>query len=339
MLTKIAGAVLAATAFGSAHATITVSTSANCNLYASQDGLKQNSSMTFQQPYLYEWSFELTQTNYTAAGVETVQGAHFGPAMVLAAMNYPVGYPVYQAVGNHFGADGYAYYVVTTSASTCVADRRTYQEPTHLSAAGAAMLAPVGAAGQSAGASAAGARGVRIDTASSVMPSSKYQQLRQTWALLAPRAAAEGVAAMLSDTKHASFEQALTQHQERLTFTAAQTGSTELAKLTPAKSLPAGNAADAGWSGYTRVYRTGPHEWVMLEELDLQALQASVVILREAINADVNGSPALLRSASADGVNLTALTWIANGKRYSLKTNAAPAKASDRLLAIARGLY
>lgn len=341
-LTKLAAAASAAMALAPAHATIGVGTYANCDF----DGTtKYNNSWTGQQPYLAEWSFSLSQTNYTAAGVQTTQGQTFYPGYVVANTFYPVGYPVYQAVGNHFGADGHAYYAVTTVASTCAGDVRSYQEPPHL-ALGATTQAAGSAATQATGstavagaaAAAAPAPGVRIDATASVMPLAQYQQQQRTWSLMAPRATADGVAAMLADTKHPSFERALAAHRERLTFSPARTGNTELAKLAPAKSLPAGNSSDAGWSGYTRIYRTADG-WVMLEELDLQALQASVVIMRESINADVNGSPALLRSASAQGTNLTALTWIANGKRYALKTNAAPAQAGERLLAIARGLY
>jgi hypothetical protein len=127
---------------------------------------------------------------------------------------------------------------------------------------------------------------------------------------------------------------------DRLTFAEARVGSTSLAKLTPAVSLPAGNNLASGWTGLTRIYRIGPSSWVMLEEMDLDAMQASVVILRESINSEVNGSPALLRSTGEAHVpSLTALTWIANGKRYSLKTNLPANQAGERLLAIARGMY
>lgn len=339
-----------------AHARIGVGTQANCF-----DGLNNyNYSWTGQQPYQAEWTFAMSQTSYTAAGPKTVPGWQFIPGFLTATLYFAPSFPVYQAVGNHFGSDGYAYYAVTTSASSCnPGDVRIFQSAGKASSADstlgtldsedAAAIASTGAANAEAapampasrGAQAMLAtRGARIGSIAQVWSASEHRQAQKLWAQRAADATSSSVAHLLGDAQQASFESAVARGSDRLAFVAAQVGSTELSKAGLAKSLSGGARGDSGWSGYTRVYRTGATEWVMLDEMDLNTMQASAVIFQEVINADVNGAPALLRSArGSGGTNLTTLTWIANGKRYGLKTNAAPAKASERLLAIARGLY
>ena len=340
-------AVAAACIGAPAHASIVVASYANCL----EGGTLVNRSWTSQYPNLSEWSFALTQTNYTQDGLRTVAGSQVAPGRVTAEFRFAPSYRVSLVVANHWAFDGHAYYGVTTSATSCAnPDVKVYEVPQRISAVGTAGGGLAGNAqfvptlALPAPATTRSQPGVRIDSAANVLPAEHLERSKLQWEQSAAQATVTAVEQMLADASQARLGRAAArQHAalaERLTFAEARVGSTSLAKLTPAVSLPAGNNLASGWTGLTRIYRIGPSSWVMLEEMDLDAMQASVVILRESINSEVNGSPALLRSTGeAHDPSLTALTWIANGKRYSLKTNLPANQAGERLLAIARGMY
>ena len=335
-------------AFVPAHATIVVATYANCL----EDGTMVDRSWTTQSPYLAEWSFALTQTNYTQDGLRTLTGSQIAPGRVRAEFRFAPSYRVSQVVANHWGFDGYAYYGVTTSATTCTSPGvQFFEEPRRAPSSalasnvssGIGQIAPALDLPASQPTPAATQRGVRIDSVANVLPPDHFERSKQEWEHFAAQATATGVAQLLEQASSAPTKRAAGQanaSSHRLTFAAAHVGSTPLGNVSPSLNLPTGSNLAAGWTGSTRIFRIAPSSWVMLEEMDLDAIQANVVILREAINSEVNGSPALLRSTTdAHGPSLTALTWIANGKRYSLKTNLPAAQASERLLSIARGLY
>lgn len=121
---------------------------------------------------------------------------------------------------------------------------------------------------------------------------------------------------------------------------AANVQSTPLGGAEVAGALPAGVRKGTSWSGLSRMFRHPTLGLVVLDEIDLASNGGGVIFTKELINADVNGSPAVLvgRQGSPKKA-LTTLTWVSQGVLYTLQTARVDDQARDELLNLARRLY
>jgi hypothetical protein len=116
--------------------------------------------------------------------------------------------------------------------------------------------------------------------------------------------------------------------------------------LATARFIEAGTAGgiqDGLWTGIARYFDVPGVGLVMLEELDYAVTKASVTMIEELINTDVNGHPATAKTAhTTDGRVLVSVGWMTDRMSYSLLLE--PAKPDDTegnqrvLLEIARNL-
>jgi hypothetical protein len=105
----------------------------------------------------------------------------------------------------------------------------------------------------------------------------------------------------------------------------------------------AGGVENGLWTGVARYFDVPGVGVLMLEELDYAVAKASVTMIEEWINTDVNGHPAIAKTAhTADGRVLVSVGWMTDRMSYSLLLE--PAKPDDTegnqrvLLEIARNL-
>jgi len=85
-----------------------------------------------------------------------------------------------------------------------------------------------------------------------------------------------------------------------------------------------GTLTPEGWTGLTRLFVARGIGVVMLEEIDYVAAGGGLMMIKEAINEDINGRPAILRVKKGQGGKaLTELTWATDNKIYTLSTNSA----------------
>lgn len=92
------------------------------------------------------------------------------------------------------------------------------------------------------------------------------------------------------------------------------------------------------WDGLGRGYKTSDMGIVMLDEYDLTS--GETTFTQEAINASVNGRPAMLTTEqSTSGENYIRLAWVTERKLYHLKSNARDLEQGKAaLLAVAQGI-
>lgn len=104
-------------------------------------------------------------------------------------------------------------------------------------------------------------------------------------------------------------------------------------------AAPGGVKTDRGWTAVSRVFNMSQGK-VLLEEIDYVAAGGGLVMIKEAINQDVNGHPAILRvKGSRSGKSVTELTWATDRKIYNLSMNkAAKGKALAEFLELAQSL-
>lgn len=121
----------------------------------------------------------------------------------------------------------------------------------------------------------------------------------------------------------------------------ANLDSPKLKKVTLLGSVASGGETAEGWTGLTRLFRIPGLGTAILEEVDYIASQGGMVIAKESINHDVNGSPAILtvkESRSKKGI--TELMWANDRKWYTLSLDRALKKPSEveEILSFARGI-
>lgn len=95
-----------------------------------------------------------------------------------------------------------------------------------------------------------------------------------------------------------------------------------------------------GWTAVTRIFVIPGIGLAMLEEIDYVASGGGLILIKEAINQDINGSPAIFRvKKSHRGKVITELTWATDKKIYHLSLNsAAQGKARGAFLDFARSI-
>ena len=103
-----------------------------------------------------------------------------------------------------------------------------------------------------------------------------------------------------------------------------------------------GGYTEEGWTGLNRIFVVPKLGLVGLDEVDYVASQGGMAFIKEAINQDVNGFPAILSvKQSRSNKGLTELTWATDRKIYTLSINRAlkNQKSIDEFLAIARSIF
>lgn len=103
-----------------------------------------------------------------------------------------------------------------------------------------------------------------------------------------------------------------------------------------------GGQTDLGWTGLSRLFVVPKLGLVALDEVDYIASEGGMIFIKEAINQDINGLPAILNvKQSRNNKGVTELTWATDQKIYTLSTNRAlkNEKAIDEFLAIARSIF
>lgn len=103
-----------------------------------------------------------------------------------------------------------------------------------------------------------------------------------------------------------------------------------------------GGHTEEGWTGLHRIFVVPKLGLVGLDEIDFIASQGGIAFIKEAINQEVNGFPAILSvKQSRSNKGLTELTWATGQKIYTLSTNRAlkNQKSIDEFLALARSIF
>lgn len=125
-----------------------------------------------------------------------------------------------------------------------------------------------------------------------------------------------------------------------LSFSPMSVSATRLGSARLVAERAAVAKSPSGWTGLTRVYSLGAGQWAILDELDIAASGASVDVVAEAINTDVNGTPASLNiEHGPDGCKVATLAWISGGKSIRLMIGSRDHDARAGLLQTARLLY
>lgn len=84
-------------------------------------------------------------------------------------------------------------------------------------------------------------------------------------------------------------------------------------------ALTSGGHTDNGWTGITRLYQLPQLGLVKLDELDYISSGSGIVVAKEFINEDINGSIAIyLVKQSLSGKSISELTWFTENKMFIL---------------------
>jgi hypothetical protein len=102
-------------------------------------------------------------------------------------------------------------------------------------------------------------------------------------------------------------------------------------------AAPGGIKTGRGWTAVSRLFDMHQGK-IILEEIDYAASGGGMTMIKEAINQNVNGHPAILRiKTSQSRKSITELTWATDRKIYNLSMNkAAKGKALEEFLELAR---
>lgn len=128
----------------------------------------------------------------------------------------------------------------------------------------------------------------------------------------------------------------------KLKLSPANLGSSSLGQAVLLGATASGGYTEEGWTGLNRIFVVPKMGIVGLEEVDYIASQGGMAFIKEAINQDVNGFPAILSvKKSRSNKGLTELTWATDRKIYTLSTNHAlkNQKSIDEFLALARSIF
>ena len=128
----------------------------------------------------------------------------------------------------------------------------------------------------------------------------------------------------------------------KLKLSPANLGSSILGQAVLLGATANGGYTEEGWTGLNRIFVVPKFGIVGLEEVDYVASQGGMAFIKEAINQDVNGFPAILSvKQSRSNKGLTELTWATDQKIYTLSTNRALKKqrSIDEFVALARSIF
>lgn len=128
----------------------------------------------------------------------------------------------------------------------------------------------------------------------------------------------------------------------KLKVTPANLGSSALGQAVLLGATASGGLTEAGWTGLSRIFVVPKIGLVGLNEVDFIASQGGAAFIKEAINQDVNGLPAILSvKQSRSNKGLTELTWATDQKIYTLSVNRAlkSQQSIDEFLALARSIF
>lgn len=105
-------------------------------------------------------------------------------------------------------------------------------------------------------------------------------------------------------------------------------------------ATPGGTLTEGGWTSLTRVFVVPKLGTLMLVETDYTASGGGLIMIKEAINQNINGHPAILRKKkSQTGKSITELTWATDIKIYNLSLNRmVKGAALDRFINIAQSI-
>lgn len=107
-------------------------------------------------------------------------------------------------------------------------------------------------------------------------------------------------------------------------------------------AMASGGYTDEGWTGISRLFVVPKLGLVGLEEVDYVASEGGFAMIKEAINQNVNGYPAILRvKQSQSKKSLSELTWANDRKIYTLSVNRAlkNQQAIEEFLSLAQTIY
>lgn len=85
------------------------------------------------------------------------------------------------------------------------------------------------------------------------------------------------------------------------------------------EAATAGGWEDGVWTGLARYFEVPDLGLIKLEEIDFAASKASVSLIRELVTSDVNGRPAIAKTArTPNGRTLVSVAWMTDSMSYSL---------------------
>ena len=128
----------------------------------------------------------------------------------------------------------------------------------------------------------------------------------------------------------------------KLKVSPADMRASPLGQATLLGATESGGYTEEGWTGLDRLFVVPKFGLVGLNEVDYVASQGGIAFIKEAINQDVNGYPAILSVKQSRGnKGLTELTWATDRKIYSLSTNRAlkNKQSIDSFMELARSIY
>jgi len=128
----------------------------------------------------------------------------------------------------------------------------------------------------------------------------------------------------------------------KLRINPANVESSPLGQAVLLGATASGGYTEEGWTGLNRIFVVPKLGLVGLDEVDYVASQGGMDFIKEAINQNVNGFPAILTvKKSRSNKGLTELTWADDRKIYTLSTNRAlkDQKSIDEFLALARSIF
>lgn len=129
----------------------------------------------------------------------------------------------------------------------------------------------------------------------------------------------------------------------QLHFEPASVEATALAQAEFKEAYPSGALSGRRWTGVTRVWRAAGLGEVKLSEFKHKRAGAAITVVREWINAEVAGTPAILKTqVNAAGQVQASIAWVTPTTSYRLELSPVATgdiKANEEaLLAVANGL-
>ncbi len=166
----------------------------------------------------------------------------------------------------------------------------------------------------------------------------EIEQMRRNGYVNAPDGEVGALEAAQNDKKNLK---PLSEVLPELGFTPSKTNSVVLDEKSLLGAIAMGGDVEEGRTGLFRLYVVPKMGVVALEEVDHVASGGGVALIEEAINKNVNGSPAIFRAKKSNtGKQLSQLTWATDRKIYTLSTNRALVKDRDidNFVAIAQSI-
>lgn len=126
----------------------------------------------------------------------------------------------------------------------------------------------------------------------------------------------------LERMKDTAALQPLNNVQHLLKIKPANLQPTPFAQMKALGAIPSGAYTDKGWTALQRIFQAPGSNLFGLEEIDYAATGGGLLMIKEAVNQDINGFPGILRvKKSNSNRSTTELTWATSKKIYTLSTN------------------